>query len=147
MQQARSRRCDVHWCGSRQEWWRLAMLCRWLARSRVMSRQCGGVRHYSGGSCFAGNRCRCLQWERRHGGAVLLSSLPDSWSGTVITVTSSAGSDGFTFEKIHDLIFGENLWRRSHRSNLGWTSMERFGYTSKRYLWQWKHGSCFSWGS
>jgi len=38
---------------------------------------------------------------------LLLLSLPDSWSGTGTTVTSSAGSDGFTFEKIRDLI----LWR------------------------------------
>ena len=28
---------------------------------------------------------------------LLLPSLPDSWSGTVTAVTSSAGSDGFTF--------------------------------------------------
>ena len=44
---------------------------------------------------------------------LLLSSLPDSWSGTVTTVTSSAGSDGFTFEKIRDLILGKDVQRRS----------------------------------
>ena len=49
---------------------------------------------------------------------LLLSSLPDSWSGTVTIVTSSAGSDGFTFEKIHDLIIGEDVRRRSsHESS------------------------------
>ena len=44
---------------------------------------------------------------------LLLSSLPDSWSGTVTAVTSSAGSDGFTFEKIRDLVLGEDVRRRS----------------------------------
>jgi len=44
---------------------------------------------------------------------LLLSSLPDSWSGTVIAITSSTGSDGFTFEKIRDLILGEDVRRRS----------------------------------
>ena len=44
---------------------------------------------------------------------LLLSSLPDSWSGKVTTVTNSAGSDGFTFEKIRDLILGKDVQRRS----------------------------------
>jgi len=44
---------------------------------------------------------------------LLLLSLPDSWSETVTTVTSSAGSDGFTFEKILHLILGEDVRRRS----------------------------------
>ena len=44
---------------------------------------------------------------------LLLLSLPNSWSGTVTTITSSAGLDGFTFEKIRDLILGEDVWRRS----------------------------------
>jgi len=44
---------------------------------------------------------------------LLLLSLPDSWSGTVTIVTSSAGFDGFTFEKIRDLILGEDVRRRS----------------------------------
>jgi len=44
---------------------------------------------------------------------LLLLFLPDSWSGTVTAVTSSAGSDGFTFEKICDLILGEDVRRRS----------------------------------
>jgi len=38
---------------------------------------------------------------------LLISSLRDSWFGTVTTVTSSAGPDGFTFEKIRDLVLGE----------------------------------------
>ena len=41
---------------------------------------------------------------------LLLLSLPDSWFKTV---TSSAGSDGFTLEKIRDLILGEDVRRRS----------------------------------
>ena len=44
---------------------------------------------------------------------LLLLSLLDSWSETVTTVTSLAGSDGFTFEKICDLILGEDVRRRS----------------------------------
>jgi len=40
---------------------------------------------------------------------LLLFSLPDSWSGTVTAVTSSVGSDGFTFEKIRDLILSEDV--------------------------------------
>ena len=44
---------------------------------------------------------------------LLLLSLPNSWSGTVTTITSTAGLDGFTFEKIRDLILGEDVWRRS----------------------------------
>ena len=44
---------------------------------------------------------------------LLLLSLPDSWSGMVTTITSSARSDGFTFEKIRDLILGEYVQRRS----------------------------------
>ncbi|VFQ99320.1 unnamed protein product [Cuscuta campestris] len=49
---------------------------------------------------------------------LLLSSLPDSWSGTVTAVTSSAGPDGFTFEKIHDLVLGEDVRRRSSGESL-----------------------------
>jgi len=49
---------------------------------------------------------------------LLLLSLSDSWSGTVTTVTSSAGSDGFTFEKIRDLILGEDVRRRSSENYL-----------------------------
>ena len=44
---------------------------------------------------------------------LLISSLSDSWSGTVISVTSSAGSDGFTFKKIRDLILSEDVRRKS----------------------------------
>jgi len=44
---------------------------------------------------------------------LLLLSLSDSWSETVTTITSSTGSDGFTFEKIRDLILGEDVRRRS----------------------------------
>ncbi|VFQ96458.1 unnamed protein product [Cuscuta campestris] len=44
---------------------------------------------------------------------LLLSSLPDTWSETVTAVTSSAEPDGFTFEKIRDLVLGEDVRRRS----------------------------------
>ena len=43
---------------------------------------------------------------------LLLLSLPDNWSGMVTTVTSSTGSDGFTFEKIRDLILGEDVQKK-----------------------------------
>jgi len=45
---------------------------------------------------------------------LLVLSLPDSWSGTTTAVTCSAGPDGFTFEKIRDLILGEDVQRRSY---------------------------------
>ena len=44
---------------------------------------------------------------------LLLLYLPDSWSGMVIAISSSTRSDGFTFEKIRDLILGEDVRRRS----------------------------------
>ena len=44
---------------------------------------------------------------------LLLLSLPVSWSGTGTTITSLAGSDGFTFEKIRYLLLGEDVRRRS----------------------------------
>ena len=44
---------------------------------------------------------------------LLLLSLPDSWSGTVTAVTSSARPDGFNFDKICDLILGEDVRRKS----------------------------------
>lgn len=44
---------------------------------------------------------------------LLLSSLPDSWSGTVIAISSSSGTSGFTFEGIRDLILSEDARRRS----------------------------------
>ncbi|VFQ98600.1 unnamed protein product [Cuscuta campestris] len=50
---------------------------------------------------------------------LLLSSLPDSWSGTVTAVTSSAGPDRFTFEKIRDLVLGEDVRRRSSGESSG----------------------------
>ncbi|KAD3641899.1 hypothetical protein E3N88_31123 [Mikania micrantha] len=44
---------------------------------------------------------------------LLLSSLPDSWSGTVTAVTSSAGANGMTFEGIRDLVLGEDIRRKN----------------------------------
>ncbi|KAD4179733.1 hypothetical protein E3N88_28324 [Mikania micrantha] len=44
---------------------------------------------------------------------LLLSSLPDSWSGTVTAVTSSAGASGMTFEGIRDLVLGEDIRRKN----------------------------------
>ncbi|VFQ59846.1 unnamed protein product [Cuscuta campestris] len=44
---------------------------------------------------------------------LLLSSLPDSWCGTVTAVSSASGTTKFTFEGIRDLILGEDIRRRS----------------------------------
>ncbi|KAM0029630.1 putative RNA-directed DNA polymerase [Helianthus debilis subsp. tardiflorus] len=44
---------------------------------------------------------------------LLLSSLPDSWSGTVTTISNSSGTSGFIFEGIRDLIMSEDVRRRS----------------------------------
>ncbi|KAK1427362.1 hypothetical protein QVD17_16045 [Tagetes erecta] len=43
---------------------------------------------------------------------LLLSSLPDSWSETVTVVTNSVETEGMTFEKIRDLVLGEDVCRR-----------------------------------
>ncbi|VFQ69302.1 unnamed protein product [Cuscuta campestris] len=48
---------------------------------------------------------------------LLLSSLPDSWSGTVTAVTGSVGPDGFTFDQIRDLVLGEDVRRKSSRES------------------------------
>ena len=50
---------------------------------------------------------------------LLLSSLPDSWSGTVTAVSNSTGSAKLTFEGIRDLILGEDVRRRSAGESSG----------------------------
>ncbi|KAF5760066.1 putative RNA-directed DNA polymerase [Helianthus annuus] len=44
---------------------------------------------------------------------LLLSSLPDSWSGTVTAVSSASGTTKLTFDSIRDLIVNEDIRRRS----------------------------------
>ncbi|KAJ9551831.1 hypothetical protein OSB04_015876 [Centaurea solstitialis] len=44
---------------------------------------------------------------------LLLSSLPESWSGTVTAISGSAGTSKLTFEGIRDFILGEDIRRRS----------------------------------
>ncbi|KAD6454953.1 hypothetical protein E3N88_09659 [Mikania micrantha] len=44
---------------------------------------------------------------------LLLSSLPDSWSGTVTVVTSSVRTTDMTFEGIRDIVLGEDVRRKS----------------------------------
>lgn len=44
---------------------------------------------------------------------LLLSSLPESWSGTVTAVSSSVGGAKLTFESIRNLILSEDVRRRS----------------------------------
>ncbi|MFS7959824.1 putative RNA-directed DNA polymerase [Helianthus anomalus] len=50
---------------------------------------------------------------------LLLSSLPDSWSGTVTAVTSSSDTSKFTFVKMRDLILGEDVRRRNSGGSSG----------------------------
>ncbi|VFR00914.1 unnamed protein product [Cuscuta campestris] len=50
---------------------------------------------------------------------LLLSSLPDSWSGTVTAVSGSVGLDGFTFDQIRDLVLGEDVRRKSSGESSG----------------------------
>ena len=46
---------------------------------------------------------------------LLLSSLPESWSGTVTAVSSSAGEAKMTFEMIRNLILREDVYRQNNR--------------------------------
>ena len=64
---------------------------------------------------------------------LLLSSLPDSWSGTVTAVSSSSGTTKLTFEGIRDLILGEDIRRRSAgESSSNLLSTEERGRKSNR---------------
>ncbi|VFQ90431.1 unnamed protein product [Cuscuta campestris] len=44
---------------------------------------------------------------------ILLSSLTDSWSGFVTTVTESAGTGNLKFDRIRDSVLGEDIRRRN----------------------------------
>lgn len=44
---------------------------------------------------------------------LLLSSLPESWSGSVTVISSSTGTTKLTFEGIRDFILGEDIRRKS----------------------------------
>ncbi|VFQ92822.1 unnamed protein product [Cuscuta campestris] len=44
---------------------------------------------------------------------ILLSSLPDSWSGFVTTVTETAGTGNLKFDRIQDSVLGEDIRRRN----------------------------------
>ncbi|KAD3336468.1 hypothetical protein E3N88_31987 [Mikania micrantha] len=44
---------------------------------------------------------------------LLLSLFPDSWSGTITAVTSSARASGMTFVGIRDLVLGEDIRRKN----------------------------------
>ncbi|KAJ0805654.1 putative RNA-directed DNA polymerase [Helianthus annuus] len=51
---------------------------------------------------------------------VLLSSLPESWSGFVTTVTETAGTGNLKFDRVRDNVLGEDVRRRN--TNGGSTS-------------------------
>jgi hypothetical protein len=57
---------------------------------------------------------------------LLLSSLPDSWSGAVTGVSSSVGTDKFTFISIRDFILGESA-RRKNQGESGKSEMLNVG--------------------
>ncbi|GKF68508.1 hypothetical protein Tco_0198187, partial [Tanacetum coccineum] len=44
---------------------------------------------------------------------LLLSSLPESWSGTVTTISGSTESTKLKFDNIRDLILGEDIYRKT----------------------------------
>ncbi|GKC67501.1 retrovirus-related pol polyprotein from transposon TNT 1-94 [Tanacetum coccineum] len=46
---------------------------------------------------------------------LLLSSLPESWSGTVTVVSGSTGTTKLKFDNIRDLILGEDICRKTSR--------------------------------
>ncbi|GJZ83473.1 retrovirus-related pol polyprotein from transposon TNT 1-94 [Tanacetum coccineum] len=48
---------------------------------------------------------------------LLLSSFPESWSGTVTTVSGSTRSTKLKFNNIHDLILGEAIHRKTSRED------------------------------
>ncbi|VFQ70407.1 unnamed protein product [Cuscuta campestris] len=50
---------------------------------------------------------------------LLLSSLLDSWFGTVVAVIGSLGPNGFTFDQIRDLVLGEDVRRKSSGESYG----------------------------
>ncbi|KAL9262034.1 Retrovirus-related Pol polyprotein from transposon TNT 1-94-like protein, partial [Drosera capensis] len=50
---------------------------------------------------------------------LLLSSLPDSWSGTVTAVASTSGTTKLTFNGIRDLILNEDIRRRNSGETAG----------------------------
>ncbi|KAF5800225.1 putative RNA-directed DNA polymerase [Helianthus annuus] len=58
---------------------------------------------------------------------VLLSSLPDSWSGFVTTVTETAGTGNLKFDRVRDSVLGEDVRRRntSGGSTSGMLSVSR----------------------
>ncbi|KAI3509927.1 hypothetical protein L1887_25452 [Cichorium endivia] len=54
-----------------------------------------------------------IKFDNETQASLLLASLPDSWSGTVIAVTSSVGTSGMTFEGVRDLVLGEDTRRKN----------------------------------
>jgi hypothetical protein len=54
-----------------------------------------------------------IKFDNETQAALLLASLPDSWSGTVTAVTSSVGTSGMTFEGVRDLVLGEDIRRKN----------------------------------
>ncbi|GJV39806.1 hypothetical protein Tco_1418246 [Tanacetum coccineum] len=49
---------------------------------------------------------------------LLLSSLPNSWSGTATVVSSTSGTNKLTFEDIRDMILGEDIHRGNSKEYL-----------------------------
>jgi len=63
---------------------------------------------------------------------LLLSSLPDSWSGTITAVIRSVGSEALTFSKVRDLILNEDSRRRSTGETSALLNTEGRGRSSNK---------------
>ena len=61
---------------------------------------------------------------------ILLSSLPESWSGTVTAVSASAGKKVIKFDDVRDLIISEEIRRRETSLQSGMAM--RVSYKGKR---------------
>ena len=48
---------------------------------------------------------------------LLISSLPDSWSGFVTIISNSCGIGKMTFDRVQDSILGEDIRRRNSRES------------------------------
>ncbi|VFQ59788.1 unnamed protein product [Cuscuta campestris] len=58
-------------------------------------------------------KARGMKFDDDTQAVILLSSLPDSWSGFVTTVTKTAGTGNLKFDRIRDSVLGEDIRRRN----------------------------------
>ncbi|KAJ0926392.1 putative RNA-directed DNA polymerase [Helianthus annuus] len=58
-----------------------------------------------------------MKFDNETKAVILLSSLPNSSFGMVTTVTNSVGPEGLAFEKMRDLVFGEDVCRMNTKGS------------------------------